>query len=413
MSDLSDLLANEAIESIPQRWAKPPKGWEAGVAYSPGGDMTVTTAGVAEAVHGDPAAWHRLVEDLGLHVPDGWRIRLVEAKYDPAAWTRDHTSQDKAVTRAVWRYRFAVEQDPWHGPDADLDGLLKEIKRFKPPAANIPPALDNPDSFVVALADWQFGQADAGGSEITVQRVLESVAGVERRVKELRRLGRPLGTLYVLTLGDLIEGCDDHYAMQTFSVDLDRREQVKVVRRLLVKALTRWAKLFDRVVVAGVAGNHGENRKEGKAFTTFGDNDDVAVLEQVSEVLAGNPDAFGHVSFVIPDQELTLALDVSGTVIGLSHGHQAGSGATVQKKLWEWWEGQSMGRAPVGDADILLTGHYHHLVVNQPFAGRCHIQAPPLCGDSQWWVERTGQTSLAGTLTFSVGPDGWSDLQIV
>lgn len=415
MSDLSDILAAEAVKTPSRRASSRsiPKGWEPGVRVEPAGTMTVTTPGEPGQVAGDPAAWVKMVEDLGLSVPEGWRVRLVEAKYDPAAWTRDDPEQRRAVTRAVWRYRFAVEPDPFGGPDSDFDALINHIQRFKPGKGAGPAADYEDDAFVVALSDWQMGQADSGGSEITVTRVLDAIGAVERRVKELRRLGRPLGTLYVLTLGDLVEGCGDHYAMQTFTVDLDRRQQVKVVRRLLVKALTRWAKMFNRVVVAGVPGNHGENRKDGKAFTTFGDNDDVAVLEQVSEVFEANPEAFGHVSFVVPEQELSLALDVAGTVIGISHGHQAGPGATVSKKVWDWWKGQAMGRAAVGDAEILLTGHFHHLLVNQPFADRCHIQAPALCGDSAWWRERTGQGSRCGTLTFVVDSGGWKDLQVL
>jgi len=37
------------------------------------------------------------------------------------------------------------------------------------------------------------------------------------------------------------------------------------------------------MVVGAVPGNHGESRRGSKAFTTFEDNDDLAVFEQVAE----------------------------------------------------------------------------------------------------------------------------------
>jgi hypothetical protein len=70
--------------------------------------------------------------------------------------------------------------------------------------------------------------------------------------------------------------------MQTFSVELDRRQQVKLVRRMLVTMLTEWGRLPVQMVVGCVPGNHGENRRGGKAFTTFEDNDDLAVFEQAA-----------------------------------------------------------------------------------------------------------------------------------
>jgi hypothetical protein len=193
--------------------------------------------------------------------------------------------------------------------------------------------------------------------------------------------------------------------MQSFQADLDRREQTTVLRRILVKALTRWATFAPRIIVAAVPGNHGENRQNGKAYTTFGDNDDVAVMEQVAEIIRANPD-YDHISFVFPKNELTLTLDVNGTIVGLAHGHQ------VKGSAESWWGKQAFGLQPIGDADILLTGHYHHLVVKQS-GSRTHFQAPALDGGSQWFTEQAGVVAPAGLLTITVGPFGWDDLRVL
>ena len=122
--------------------------------------------------------------------------------------------------------------------------------------------------------------------------------------------------------------------------------------------------------MAAVGGNHGENRKGGKSFTSFGDNDDVAVFEQVAEACAVNPPAFGHVTFVLPEDELELSLDVAGAVLGIAHGHQAAK--TGPEGIEAWWKGQAFGQQAVADASVLLTGHAHFLSVRQN-GPRTHI----------------------------------------
>jgi predicted phosphodiesterase len=381
-----------------------PRGWEPGVKYATDGTRTVTTTVVPE-VAGDGYA--ALLAELGQNVPAGWRARLAEARYDPVAWTRDTPDQGAAVTRPAWRYRFVIEPEPFQNgtPLApDVDALVALIGRHKPRKA----APSGESALVVCLSDWQLGKPDGDGTAGIVGRVLASVDAVTDRAKELRRSGRTLGSLYVIGLGDLIEGCDGHYAMQAYGVELNLVEQVRVVRRLLVKALTTWAPLFGEVVVACVPGNHGENRKDGKAFTDWSDNHDVAVFEQAAAVIEANPAAYGHVSFCFPEHEdLTLTLDIAGTVVALAHGHQMKTG-----KAHEWWAKQAHGLQPAGDATLLLAGHLHHLLVDQAGA-KTFIQAPALDGGSTWWKHTTGQDSPPGVLTLVVGPAGWDDLKVL
>ncbi|MGY1502909.1 hypothetical protein ACW4TU_41145 [Streptomyces sp. QTS52] len=84
-----------------------PRGWESGVRYEPGGTMVVTAPPADKPPVGE-ADWRKRVEEMGLATPDGFRVRLVEAKHDPAAWHRDNQGDD-AVTRAVWRCRYVIE----------------------------------------------------------------------------------------------------------------------------------------------------------------------------------------------------------------------------------------------------------------------------------------------------------------
>lgn len=267
-------------------------------------------------------------------------------------------------------------------------------------------------AFCVFLADWQVGKADGDGVEGTVDAILDLKHRVLNRVRELRKIGRNIGTLYVFGMGDLFEKCDNFYAEQTFTVELNRRQQERRIRRLLVELLVAWSEVFDEVVVTAVGGNHGENRRDGRRYTGSGDNDDVAVFEQVADAFAMNPEAFGHVHFYIPEDRLTVTLEIMGTIVGVTHGHLCDKSRKGKHgKVWTWWTNHAMGQKPIGDADILVTAHKHHYrSIRQ---GRIWIQCPAMDGGSRWWEDVNGLSSERGTVTAVIDADGWKDEQIL
>ncbi|HEY7824805.1 MAG TPA: hypothetical protein VIG24_18340 [Acidimicrobiia bacterium] len=368
-----------------------PKGWEPGVDTAKG---TLTV----QAGDTPPQDWSAIIRELGL---------------DPEAWTVDESQPVQVRTwdsgdKRAFYYRATVI--PASGASTpDVDDLIREVKRRKPkPSEDILAER----ALVVCLADWQAGKSDHGGVEALVERLMALKDAVPKRVKEAQKTGRPISALYVVGMGDMVENCDGHYPQQTYGVELDRRQQVKLVRRLLTMMLSEWAKLPVKMVVGAVPGNHGENRKNGKSFTTFEDNDDLAVFEQVQEILGANPEAFGHISWVIPDGDMTLTLDVCGTVVAFAHGHQARGSGIPLAKLRTWWKGKMAAMHPVGDASVLVFAHYHHLnlLTDGPRSIFC---CPSNDGGSRWFEEQGGPTTACGTLTFVADKDGWHDLRIL
>jgi hypothetical protein len=381
--------------------AKPPKGWEPGVVWK-GEEGTA----ISKAVEADQEVEHaELLKEWGFdpathHIDGPLEYREWEAAIGGGETKRMRYYKAKIARGTQVQY-------------AEVEDLIGEIKTHQPiirPAI----ALGDRDAFCVFLSDFQVGKGEGGGSAATVERILSVFDGVTARVNELRQIGRTLDTLYVFGLGDLVEGCTGFYDQQEFTVDLNRRDQVKVVRRLIVAALAQWSKDFARIVVAAVAGNHGENRKGSKSFTDFADNDDVAVFEQVAEILAQNPEAYGHISFVLPtDDRLSTVLDVAGLNVGIVHGHQfSGGGKLAQAKAFEWWKGQAMGLQPMSDATVLVSAHFHHYSCIQ-HGKRTHFQTPALDGGSRWWKEISGSESPPGLLTFRASAAGWSDVQVI
>jgi hypothetical protein len=369
-----------------------PKGWEPGIDTAKG---TLTALSDASA---PPSDWSAIIRELGL---------------DPAAWTVDEGQPVQVRTwdsgdRRMYYYRATVVPCRDSDGSPDIDALIREVKKRKP---GKPPA--NPlqeRALVVALADWQAGKPEHGGVEALVERLLALKDAVPARIRALAKAGKPISHLYVVGMGDMVEGCGEHYAQQTFGVELDRRQQVKLVRRMLVTILTEWGRLPVTMVVGCVPGNHGENRKGGKGFTTFEDNDDLAVFEQAAEVLTAA--GFTDVHWVIPDGDMTITLDICGTVCSFAHGHQfRGSGIPLNKAR-SWWKDKMASMHATGDARVLVFGHYHHLQVLQD-GPRTIFGCPSNDGGSRWFEEMGGPTTACGTLTFVADCYGWSDLAIL
>ena len=112
-----------------------------------------------------------------------------------------------------------------------------------------------------------------------------------------------------------------------------------------------------------------------------------------------------------------MALDIEGVVVAFTHGHTARKSGHAAAVLEDWWRGQAMGRQTVADADILVAGHRHHLVISEA-TGRTFLQCPAMDPGSDWYTSSTGNHSPSGMLTFCVGRDvygarGWGDLELL
>ena len=399
MSLAEDLtrLASLPGATEPQRAARPtaPSGWEPGVKYEPNGAMVVTAPPSGPLDTEDE--WRKAVEELGLVVPDSYRVRLVEARFDPAAWTREAQGED-AVTRPVWRYRFAVEPAL---RTVNLDELLASIKTPKPR----PSAIEAP-VYVVALADTQIGKPDGDGTAGTVRRVLDAHARALKRFTDLRKRGRA-GEVVIVVAGDCIEGTESQGSRLLARLDCDVTTQVRIYRRLLAQIVTDYADKADRVRVAVVPGNHDEAKRIGdKMATHYTDSWALEGAASVADALdiAGYQD---RVAWIMPSHdEMTVTLDVAGTTLGVLHGHQ------TRGKMDAWLAAQAQGRYAIGTADLVISGHYHHLRVQQ-LGPTTWIQTPSLDGASLWWRHSGHTDAPPGMVTLLAGGGAWQSLEIV
>lgn len=393
------LLALDPLPNPQREHPRPPKGWEPGLAWD-GIKGTLTTKPLAKR----PDTWDELLKVWGL---DPEKYEVVEpVQY--RAW--DANVGEGNIKRLYYYKATIIERRA--GSREDVDALIARVRKEKPRRSMAPSYGESGHTFAVFIADPQLGKDDGDGTAGTVLRIENAIDRIGERLKELRKIGRPIGQMNTSFMGDLFENCSGFYQQQAFRVELNHRDQLKLGRRLFKGLIDYGASLVEREIVATVGGNHGERRIDGKSYTDFADNDDVAVIEQLAEVFAANPERYGNISFVIPNNELSIALDMAGSIVGLAHGHQFPNKESVSKKAREWWKGQEHGRQPVGEADILVTAHHHF-----PWMDRSGVKTifgcPALDGGSEWFTNRTGQDTPAGVLTMVIGPQGWQDLAIL
>jgi hypothetical protein len=379
-----------------------PKGFEPGVRVDSDGSTIVTVPPVTELLE-DESAWRQAVESLGITVPPGWAVRLIEMRHDPAAWTREAQGED-AVTKPVWRYRFRVEPA---GPSAvDLESLIA-VARETPPVSR-KHIYEGSHAFLVAIGDTQFGKVDGDGLEGTIKRVIESTEAALDTYKMLMRNGADASTVYITWLGDCIEGFVSQGGGNSWRTPTTLTEQVRIVRRVMLEQVNVFRRAAQRVVLASVPGNHDEAVRFGKQTTRYDDSWAIESAVAVSDAMEINPKAYGHCSVVVPERdELTLTLDMAGTITGLAHGNQIKAG-----KGEEWWANQAHGMQPIGDATLLLTAHFHHYHLRQQ-GPKTWIQVPAMEHSSVWWRHKTGQVAPSGIFTALVGGGGWSNANVV
>jgi len=277
-----------------------------------------------------------------------------------------------------------------HGVDIDYDALVDHIQKWKPGKIE---KVSGPLYAIYAIGDTQYGKDAGGGTEETINRVLRGLDAAVARHKELLKLGRPIGTVVLPQLGDCIEGTSSQKGMVIGRSDLGVTQQIRVGRRVLMAWIKAFAPLCEDLIIPVVPGNHDEPHRITMLDPI--DSWQIEIVAAVQDACSENP-ALSHVRFCYPPADhATLALDLGGTVLGLAHGHQA-------KDMGKWISGQATGRTPVGSADVLMTGHFHHFRADQ-IGPRLWVQVPAMDGGSAWFRDKSGLESPTGIVSLVIG----------
>ena len=237
------------------------------------------------------------------------------------------------------------QRDEWY------DQLLKEVSKKKPLQKK---KIKSDLAYIFTLSDWQLGKVDLG-----VEKTLERYdKALDRAVAEVRRLGS-VDEIYLLSMGDLTEGCYGFYDSQPHNVSLNLSQQYHLARKLIMKTVDTFLPYANKIVLSGVPANHGEMARSGKGqvVTSRLDNSDTMHLEICQEIMEQNP-RYDKVTVSIP-KGFHHTLDIKNVTVGWTHGHMHAGGQGPEGKIMKWWQGQMFGDFPVGDAEVLITGHFY------------------------------------------------------
>lgn len=320
---------------------------------------------------------------------------LTEFDLNPAEWIITSVRRSKWQTYSgEWLQSFRVSLKPatLRANLLDITDLEKEIKRWRPAKSSKPTAGDL--TAIYCSGDTQWGKDAGDGSAGTVARVLAGISESVERHKEIKRRG--IGQIALPQLGDCIEGVVSQGGKIAGRLDLPLTHQIRLGRRVLLEWVKAFAPLTESLIIPVVPGNHDESHRQ--LITDPMDSWQVEIVQQVLDICKENP-ALAHIQGRFAEKDhSTLSVNLSGTMVGFAHGHQA-------RDIPNWWSGQAMGRTDIGLADVLITAHYHHFRAQQ-VGPNLWLQIPAMDGGSAWFRDRKGLESPPGIVALVVG-DGY------
>lgn len=265
----------------------------------------------------------------------------------------------------------------------------------------------SPSTFVVVVSDLQIGKTDrGGGTEETVRLVRSAVARIAAHAAGRYR------KVILVDCGDATEGFSNTVS-QAQTNDLPLTYQIRTAQALLADTLKALVPAAPEITYVAVPSNHcqvrvGIGRSNRASFP--GDDYGLMIADNIQQIIAGRP-GYGHVQFEVPEKRLE-ALTVraaDGTVMGVTHGHAAGS----KERVADWFRGQAFGCvAGMQDACVLLHGHWHSFSVQTVGNSRQIICAPTADPGSSWYQNARGESSRPALLTFELGAGTSSDWRL-
>lgn len=136
--------------------------------------------------------------------PSDWDDLLRKMEMDPA---EVEIHPDYPIRHSAWEvpghgmmhsYRARIRRRSSVQKNLDFEQLAERISNHRPPEES-PPFGEN--AFVVCTGDTQIGKE---GTEATIDRFLKSLSTVPARLRELRKSGRSLGSIFSPWLGDCL-----------------------------------------------------------------------------------------------------------------------------------------------------------------------------------------------------------------
>ena len=387
-----------------------PKGFKPGVEFD-GKKGNITTKGLADRADLDWDGW------IDYWLGKGASKTFYVKKDEPVnfrvwdAWGKNAKTGESEPTKFYY-FKTNLYSRETTVPDEDIKKILQEIKSIKPKPKK---KVKHKTVMILGLADWQIGKPN---TEKAVNEYFKSIYAVLEDLKNLRKK-YTIEKLVLCGMGDLLENCSNNFSPTgLFEQEYDNRTQMKIARRMLVKTIKILTPHFTDITVMCCMGNHGQKRQgKGNFETTYGDNLDAELFDNVSEIFQDAP-AYKHIKWIIPENDLTLSVQVMpNTVLTIHHGHSARHGQNAQAKVVNWFRKMASNKSQgsMFDTNVLMVGHFHHhfsVELDERLIIGCSAQDH---SGQQYFVETGGGSAIPGTTAFLMhNKEGrkWSDINI-
>jgi hypothetical protein len=283
----------------------------------------------------------------------------------------------------------------------DIADLTASLRDWKPASASnrfVNFKHSEPVTMFVGWADWQLGKGEGDGTKGTTTRVLDSFQKVSDRITSLRKHGVNVDGLLLANMGDHTEAVTGHYTSQTYSVDLNQRDQLNLAIELNLTGIKALAPLVEHATYAACLCNHGQwQRLGGKQFTDDSDNSTGFIADTLKTVCDLHP-ALDRMDWIIPRDEMITTGTFSGVNVAMGHGHKiSGNEETWLAKQASWLHATQDFRP-----DLWATAHRHTADL-QDFGPYHRIQCTTNDPGSKSFTDGTGKFSTRGTTTFLIG----------
>lgn len=288
-----------------------------------------------------------------------------------------------------YRFNFRLKTDV-----ADLPALFASAKK----AVKVGKPVTGEKALVVCWADLQIGKVDHRGG---VEQLLARVEAVKAQLLAQVKKEKP-SRVVVFDVGDLVENFSNAANLQQLRTnDLSIMQQLDLAATILWELLKDLCAVVPDVVYASVGSNHCQWRVQKQVVGTPTDDWGVFIGRQLARLAAEKELPIRFFEPATHDESLTI--DVFGHRIGLIHGHQV----SRPDQLPDFWRKASFGNSPISGATILVSGHFHHLRVqelgsNSKGQSRFWVQAATLDNGSGWYMRSSGEDSQPGLVTFFV-----------
>lgn len=401
LPDLSTLVNPQPVSNVPlaqsnvRRDQKIPA-WNPGVEYdNDGGELRTPPV----AVPAPPAAWVEPDEqDIFSHFDmdsSVWRItNLRRSKWQSGSGDWLEAYRASFVKRAGANLAAFTEDE------------LTELLGSYSASYGAPVQSSSNRIMVVPVGDQQIGKPEGGGTEATIARF----ARLTQKIADKLQAEGGCKGLILPWLGDGCEGLVSQSGRNVARLDIAITEQVRVLRRLMLHQIITFAPLAEKILVPVVNGNHDIAFKDQTMEP--GDGWQIEAGSATADALALS-EKFEHVQFIFPPKEewgvsVNVMSEENPYVIHFTHGHQARN----PDKVKDWWSAQTFGRQTSGAADMLMTGHFHHLRLENITGNRTWCQVPSLDGGSDYYRASKGEEVPSGMLAFDIvgGETGWTNL---